>query len=100
MVPTGDIRDRNGRLILPAGRVLTAGDVKTLKAWGIDSIEVASEAVEPASEATGDQAVDVKGLFQYADCDHPAMKELLDLAVQRRKCIADESKNEGGVRER
>jgi hypothetical protein len=60
---------------------------------------VASEDVESAVQAASDQAVGVKALFQYANCDHPAMQELFDLAVQRKRA-AGESKNEGGLSER
>jgi hypothetical protein len=91
-----DIIGADGRLLLAAGTFLTDHHLRVLRKWGVEEAEVRgvtrdrSLAEIVASLAPDDaDAVDarVARLFQRADPEHPAVRELMELT--RRRMIAE-----------
>ena len=83
------VKDRMGRLLIPAGAELSERHVNALSAWGIEGIEIeADEAPEPEVEVSPEieaaARAELQVVFQHAGSDHPFIGVLLDLAVDRR----------------
>lgn len=103
-----DIRDRSGRLLLPAGLTVRENHVRIMKAWGIteitiimegDSVELAEDEAAVEFERLDPQIVEraeakMADIFRHADLRHPFMRELHALSVQR---LARELMKEGGM---
>lgn len=95
MVLASPARDPNGRLLLPAGEKITDKHIRTFKAWGIVEVDVADDNEEggvPVGQASATNAEgasiqvkeEVDELFRYANRQHPAIKELVELCVLRK----------------
>lgn len=93
MVVGGDLKDRNGRLLVAAGTRLTERHIRIIKIWGVieADIEGVSEAdVVPSEEAMIDpellraaaEALAVP--FRYNDLDEPAIAELFRIGRLRK----------------
>ena len=87
MVLDGDVVAEDGRLLATAGTVLTDRHVQILRKWGIEVAAIRGEPtedptpVDPAALATVE--AQVQALFERANGDHPAMRELMDLVRGR-----------------
>lgn len=98
MVVGRDVTDRNGRVLLRAGNVLNSKHLRIFKSWGIAELTV-TEAIasnsgshpSPESTAPADSAPEnemeqqLSRLFRFNNRQHPAIRELFDLALQRKK---------------
>ena len=105
MVLAQDVRDGSGRVLLSAGNEIQEKHLKIFKTWGIASAEIDAsdldmDALEGASKIdpkTLDAAKKkAELLFVLAENDHPAMKELLQIATNKiarllSKDVGDES---------
>lgn len=85
MVLGEDLKDRNGRFLLPSGANLTARHIKMLKMWGvieaniegIDQEDVEDNAISEMNPETIEMAEKmVRGRFRYSNTDHPATQVL------------------------
>ncbi|MBK6421160.1 MAG: hypothetical protein IPI38_05825 [Gemmatimonadetes bacterium] len=91
MVIAEEVRDQQGRLLMPAGTALTDRHLRAFSLWGIMTIRVRGEGGADAEEAplelTPEQVAEaeaiVRARFPVADLDHPFMAELLRLAALR-----------------
>ena len=94
MVLQGDVCDRSGRVLLPAGCELTEKHLLIFRTWGVLEAEITaesdcnsaeteeSETVDPALLAAAESAV--MPLFAHNDLEHPAIKELLRICIARK----------------
>jgi hypothetical protein len=84
-----DIVADEGRMLARAGTTLTAHHLQILRKWGIEEASVRGEVPDDSAPAgvTAETmaAVDSRlaALFQLANDDHPAIKELTALARAR-----------------
>lgn len=92
MVVCGDLKDRNGRLLVAAGTRLTEKHIRIIRIWGVieADIEGVSEAdVAPAEEALIDPALlkaaaeALSEPFRYNDLEDPVMAELHRIVRRR-----------------
>ncbi|MBK9067969.1 MAG: hypothetical protein IPL76_14000 [Gemmatimonadetes bacterium] len=91
MVIAEEVRDQQGRLLMPAGTALTDRHLRAFSLWGIMTIRVRGEGGADAEEAplelTPEQVAEaeaiVRARFPVADLDHPFVAELLRLAALR-----------------
>ena len=88
MVLDADVVAEDGRLLAATGTVLTDRHVQILRKWGIEAAvirggptEDPAVAVDPAALALVE--AQVEALFERANGDHPAMRELMDLVRAR-----------------
>jgi hypothetical protein len=87
-----DVKDRGGRIILVAGSELTDKHLKIFRMWGITQADVRGTGTAKTT-APDSQVVDpelrleaelrVRELFFHTDMNHPAVAELIRLAVRR-----------------
>ena len=94
MILSAAVHDRNGRLLMAAGGELTDNHLRIFQTWGIPEVEVAGDqdqgpvapekatAVDPGTLRQAEEQVEK--LFCRADASHPAIKELMRLAIIRR----------------
>lgn len=91
MVIAEEVRDQQGRLLMPAGTALTDRHLRAFSLWGIMTIRVRGEGgaddAEAPLELTPEQVAEaeaiVRARFPVADLDHPFVAELLRLAALR-----------------
>lgn len=99
MVLARNVCDRSGRLLLPAGAELTAKHFGIFRMWGVLEAEIvgdspAGEDNEAAANLELDPAAlakareEIERLFVHNDFEHPAIKELMRLCVDRRAARA------------
>ena len=98
MVLSRSICDRSGRLLLPSGAELTEKHFSIFRMWGVLEAEIVGETVAEEPEATPNQELDpvllssarqeVERLFVHNDPNHPAIKELLRVCIDRRAASA------------
>ena len=98
MVLSRDVRDRSGRMLLPAGAELTVKHLSIFRMWGVLEAEIAVERIAEDAEATAHDELDplllaaaqdeVERLFVHNDPNHPAIKELMRICVDRRAARA------------
>lgn len=102
MIVCGDLKDRNGRLLVAAGTRLTEKHIRIIKIWGIieANIEGVSEAdIAPIDEETiaPEQWKAAEALledhFRYNDLEDPAIAELFRIG---RRCKALEMMRKSG----
>ncbi|MCX8117550.1 MAG: hypothetical protein N3G78_06455 [Desulfobacterota bacterium] len=90
MVLGGDVKDRNGRILLSAGSEITEKHLRIFRMWGVHTVAVQDhERAEPSS--TGESEIDpvqfqaaeekVRALFRHHDLNHPFLKVLFRLAT-------------------
>lgn len=90
MVLAGDIRDKQGRLLLPAGRELTERTLESLKYWGVGTIQVLGETPPPEPpevvppEVLAQARRETDERFRNAGWPHPLLDVLHSMAVTRR----------------
>jgi hypothetical protein len=95
-----DVRDRTGRLLLPAGLPLKERHLRILMTWGVTEVvawceggdtHVGKEDARPVVQADGEgdprcreQAEEVaREAFRHSDLDMPVMQALYDASVRR-----------------
>jgi hypothetical protein len=98
MVLSCDVRDRSGRMLLPAGAELTGKHFSIFRMWGVLEVEIAGGSVAEDAEATRHDELDpalyaaardeVERLFVHNDPNHPAIKELIRICIDRRAARA------------
>jgi hypothetical protein len=91
MVLSADVLDRSGRFLLGAGAILETRNIRAFRAWGIEQVDVAGlnadsgpqapPATDPAALVSARQVADRR--FRRVNRDHPVMRQLFDLYVQR-----------------
>lgn len=90
MILAGDIRDRNGRVLLSAGAEITEKHLRIFKMWGIHAASVQGEEKEDsfsksASEINQDLLHEAERrtaeLFCHNDLAHPFIRELFHLVT-------------------
>lgn len=96
MVLAEPVRDRRGRLLLPAGKVLEERYLEALPMWGVTHIAVEGGAGADDAEAPQDpwealepwavaQAThELEEVFAHANCSHPLLALLHRTRVLRR----------------
>lgn len=93
MILAGDVHDRSGRMLLGAGVELTQKHLVIFRTWGVleadiegcgslDSGEMVFPDVDPLVLAIAEQKV--ADLFRHTNRSHPAIVELMRLAVVRK----------------
>lgn len=94
------LKDRGGRLLLPAGTVLEASHLRALSRWGIDAlnVELDGDTPEPAvpaptAERMAEAEVALQSVFRRMDTGHP-----LIAAVWRSCVLREAARVEGGRR--
>lgn len=98
MVLSRNICDRSGRLLLPAGAELTEKHFSIFRMWGVVEAEVAGDAVTEEAESAQNREIDpelfdrareeIELLFVHNDPEHPAIKELMRICIDRRAARA------------
>lgn len=90
MVLAEEVRDQQGRLLMPAGTELTERHLRAFQLWGIRSVRVfgaGGSQGDPVPELTPAQLAEgeaiVRARFQLHDLRHPLIAELLRLAGRR-----------------
>jgi hypothetical protein len=89
----GDVKDQTGRILLTAGHEVSERHLKIFRMWGVSEADIegveANNAPrvspppmdqEPAGE--GEEAA-ARVRFRHVDLNHPAMRELYQLHIQR-----------------
>jgi HD-like signal output (HDOD) protein len=93
MVVRSDVKDRNGRLLVAAGTMLTANHIRIVKIWGIveADMEDASntggapqppEAINPVIVKAAEESL--RKRFRYNDLEDSAVAELFHIGSERK----------------
>lgn len=95
MVLVSDVIDRNGRVLLIAGNSITERNIKVFKSWGIASLIVKNESSiseKETAESSKEEAPQMARaeeqlieLFRYTDRRHPVIRELFEIALERKR---------------
>lgn len=89
MVLADEVRDQQGRLLMPSGTELTDRHLRAFQLWGILSVRItsgdASEPAEPPVSAADLEAARalVTGRLRHTDAAHPFIAELVQLCTLR-----------------
>lgn len=94
MTLRSNVCDRSGRLLLPAGNELTEKHLKIFRTWGVIEADIAGDDPGVADQPFSGDDIDperlaeaesaIAALFVHNDPEHPAIRELMCLCVQRR----------------
>jgi hypothetical protein len=94
MILKRNVTDRSGRMLLPGGATLEAKHFGIFRMWGVLEVEVTDEGeAEPVAPAPGEEADpellkqasdEVRRIFAHNDPEHPAIRELMRICVNRR----------------
>lgn len=94
MLISEDAKTHLGKIVLSRGTRLSLDCIQTLKAWGIPEVEIMDPGSDPLEngnnsvsslpELSEEMDSQVKDLFSKSNTDHPAIQELIRLAVQSR----------------
>lgn len=93
MVLAGDVLDRSGRMLLGAGSELTQKHLIIFRTWGVLEADIAGHGndeaaghlpvdVDPQELAAAEQ--ELARLFRHTNLEHPAIIELMRLALLRK----------------
>ncbi|WP_432736317.1 HDOD domain-containing protein [Maridesulfovibrio sp. FT414] len=83
MILAADIT-QSGRLLLPAGSVLTNSNLEVFKRKGIESVLiVTSENQEPDEQSIDRAFMYVRDYFMFVNHNHPAIIKMFDIAVYK-----------------
>ncbi|MBK1690787.1 hypothetical protein [Ectothiorhodospira mobilis] len=100
MIVAVDVRDRSGRLLIPAGTPLKEKHLRVLQIWGIATLSVRdpsgsaahqapagrdqeNKEMRPATDAQARAEAVLREVFRHADLQRPPMGTLFHLAVER-----------------
>lgn len=101
MVIAEEVRDQQGRLLMPAGTELTERHLRAFQLWGIMAVRVrGAEGEDDAPALTPDQLAEgeaiVRARFQLNDLAHPFIAQLLRMsAVREAERLAYEARVHG-----
>lgn len=94
MILSRNVCDRSGRMLLPAGAELTERSFSIFRMWGVLEADVVGDAPGDEGENAPGEGVDpellaaareeVERLFVHNDPEHPGIKELMRLCIERR----------------
>jgi HD-like signal output (HDOD) protein len=91
MVLADDVHDIKGRLLMSRGKPIGPDHIRIFKIWGIPQVDVAGapedgEAASAAPDPAWYEAArrEAEDLFVLTQRDHPAVKEIFNLAVNHR----------------
>jgi hypothetical protein len=102
MILAGEVKDRNGRVLLAAGQEITEKHLKIFKTWGVTDANiqgasqedmVAQDLAEVDPEIHRQAEESTLARFKHAGTTHPGMKELARLATMRRVREMTEGQN-------
>ena len=95
MTLKSDVCDRSGRLLLPAGVVLADKQLKIFRTWGVAEADILlgpdealadtaeeTSTVDPQLLAEAEHAV--TQLFRHNNPQHPMIRELMRVCLERR----------------
>ena len=96
MVLASDARNRHGQVLLKAGTTVATAHIRTLKTWGVASVQIADDESrnrrKAISRATLEQAaVAERKRFKYNDLGASHVHAAYLLAVKRRALAEAES---------
>ena len=89
MVLLSDVKDKKGRLLIPAGNELSDRHCQALKMWGVQSIEVELDDGQEPAEIQVDPEVEARlraeldDRFRQVDRSHPFIEMLYEVALRR-----------------
>lgn len=76
--------EKSGRLLLPAGSILTNSNITIFKRQGVESVLIiTSEEQEPDEQSIDRAFMYVRDYFMFVDHDHPAIVRMFDIAVYK-----------------
>ena len=95
MILKQSVTDRSGRMLLPEGATLEAKHFAIFRMWGVLDVEVTGESepepvAAPPQEDAADPALlalaldEVHRIFAHNDPEHPAIRELIRICINRR----------------
>ncbi len=90
MLISEDAQTHLGQLVIPRGTRLSLDSIQTLKSWGIPEVDVLDQDSLPGfaevsdPEQVTETETAVRALFSKSNTDHPAIQELIRLAVHSR----------------
>lgn len=95
MTLQADVRDRSGRLLLPAGSELAEKHLKIFRTWGVTEADIVltGDATEPETVALltdidpqilAEAEQEIDRLFCLNDFQHPMIRELRNICLERR----------------
>ena len=94
MILKHNVTDRSGRMLLPEGATLEAKHFGIFRMWGVLEVEVTDEGEAETAEPPPGEEVDpvlmerasgeVCRIFAHNDPEHPAIRELIRICVNRR----------------
>jgi len=99
MVVAQDVRDLQGRLIVPAGAKTSAKHLKVFKIWGVPEVFVqgdseAGETPDPIDTLDPQKKEQITKEMQTLFCRHdlndPVIKELVNICIQRKLNVPSE----------
>lgn len=93
MILAADVHDRSGRLLLGGGSELNQKHLVIFRTWGVSEVDIAGTVesdghsslpadVSPEDLALAEQLLEP--IFRLTDREHPAMKEIFQLAALRK----------------
>ncbi len=92
MVTACNIKDRNGRMLLPAGTELTSKHMLIFRTWGVAEVAIVEpehdQAARTQDELDDDELAvaeeSLKPYYSICGLKHPILRELLHQAALRR----------------
>ena len=88
MVLSNPVKDRRGRLLIPAGQALSDKHVNALKMWGIVSLDIEGDdepevptAISPEALAAARERL--MPVYRQTDLNHPFIAQLFDYRVRK-----------------
>jgi hypothetical protein len=103
MILAGEVKDRNGRVLLAAGQEITEKHLKIFKTWGVTDANiqgasqedmVAQDLAEVDPEIHRQAEETTLARFKHAGIAHPGLKELARLATMR--CVREMREEQNG----
>jgi HD-like signal output (HDOD) protein len=83
-----EVRDLNGRLLLAGGSEIHPEHIRIFKIWGICEVRIhGNRPIHDGDDPVGNPEIlehpraRVRTLFRFTDLEHPAIKEIFNLAV-------------------
>jgi HD-like signal output (HDOD) protein len=92
MVVCGDVKDRNGRLLVASGTRLTEKHIRIIKIWGVveaeiedvskkDGVPPSNKVIDPVIIRAAEETI--RRRFRYNDLGNSAISELFRISAQR-----------------
>ena len=88
MILDQEVRDINGRLLLKSDKEIQSSHIRIFKTWGVTEVNIRgnNESRDTSPSPDKPQLIEInqektKELFQFADLEHPAIKEIFKISV-------------------